>query len=115
MKNEIGARGGNRTRTRFRETDFKSVASTSSATRAMPLQELEARNGIEYRPETSFLRYFRVTRLAMYPRNYANRFAPGMAPQFISTQQHFPQTILFQNIPVPCVDDWQAHPRIGKY
>ncbi len=43
----IGARGGNRTRTRFRETDFKSVASTSSATRAMPLQELEARNGIE--------------------------------------------------------------------
>lgn len=29
-----GARGGGRTRTRFRETDFKSVASTNSATRA---------------------------------------------------------------------------------
>ncbi len=33
----IGARGGNRTHTHLRETDFKSVASTSSATRAVML------------------------------------------------------------------------------
>jgi hypothetical protein len=32
-----GARGGNRTHTPFRKTDFKSVASTSSATRANEL------------------------------------------------------------------------------
>ena len=32
---ELGARGGTRTRTRVSETDFKSVASTSSATRAL--------------------------------------------------------------------------------
>ncbi len=41
-----GARGETRTRTHLRETDFKSVASTSSATRAC-LKKLEARNGIE--------------------------------------------------------------------
>ena len=33
----LGARGETRTRTTFRSTDFKSVASTSSATRAVML------------------------------------------------------------------------------
>ena len=40
MAGELGARGGNRTRTRSRETDFKSVASTSSATRAIAVHEI---------------------------------------------------------------------------
>ena len=46
-----GARGGNRTRTRFLETDFKSAASTDSATRASvrDFENLEARPGIEPR------------------------------------------------------------------
>ncbi len=47
----IGARGETRTLTSFRKTDFKSVASTNSATRAGLLAfDLEARDGIESDP-----------------------------------------------------------------
>ena len=68
----IGARGGNRTHTHLRETDFKSVASTSSATRAVPLKELEAANGVEKCPESASLCHCQVTRPATYPGNYPN-------------------------------------------
>jgi hypothetical protein len=49
---------------------------------------LEARNGIEKRPESPYLRHFRVTGLAMYPKIYPNCSAPSMGRRSLpATQQ----------------------------
>ena len=58
-----GAQGETRTRTSLRTTDFKSVASTNSATRAGNLAcYMEARDGIEKHPTGPNLRHSQACR-----------------------------------------------------
>ena len=83
----------------LRSTDFKSVASTNSATRAgFPTCYMEARDGIENRPESPYLRHFWVTQPVSYPRNYLNCSAPGIGRRSLSATQQPLQNSLRSNL-----------------
>jgi len=48
---------------------------------------MEARVGIEKRPESHYLSHFRVTQLARYPRNYPHCDAPGKGRRGVPATQ----------------------------